>query len=128
MRRFLAICASGMVFGLAVLVSAARADDGIETFTGAVGGNSGAIGSERSVFTDTGETPSLKDVLNAGLKARLPQEFAFTDRVVRMVNRGQLPLDMVQSTFLWAQHKPIHQYQYFEHGLKLRAEQAGVRM
>ncbi len=87
-----------------------------------------AIGNDRSVFTDTPETPSLKDVLNAGLKARLPQEFAFTERVVRMVNRGQLPLDMVQSTFLWAQRKRIHQYEYFEHGLKVRAEQAGTKM
>lgn len=79
-------------------------------------------------FTDTPSTPSLKDTLAKGLKARLPEEFAFVDRVVRMVDHGRLSREMVQSTFLWARKKSQHQFQYFEHGLRVRAQQAGVNL
>jgi hypothetical protein len=80
-------------------------------------------------FTDTPSTPSLKDILAKGLEARRPEEFAFVDKVVRMVDRGRLPLEMVQTTFLWARKKEgKHQFQYFERGLKLRAQQCGVKL
>jgi hypothetical protein len=79
-------------------------------------------------FTDTPTNPSLKDTLAKGLKARLPEEFAFVDRVVKMVDHGRLPREMVQSTFLWARKKPVHQFQYFEHGLKMRAEEVGINL
>jgi len=91
--------------------------------------SSRAIADENQpIFTDTPSTPSLKDTLDAGLKARLPEEFTFVERVVKMVDHGELPLEMVQSTFLWARKKRVHQMQYFEHALRLRADEIGVRL
>ena len=81
-----------------------------------------------SIFTDTPENPTLKDTLDKGLKARLPEEFAFVDHVVKLVDHGRLSRELVQSTFLWARKKSKHQFQYFEHGLRLRAEEAGVHL
>jgi hypothetical protein len=120
MRRILANCAALAVFGMATTL-------GFFAHFDADLNGSAALADDGTVVTDT-PIPTLKDTLNAGLKARLPEEFAFVDRVVRMVDHGKLPLDMVQTTFLWARRKPIHQFQYFEHGLRMRAEEAGVRL
>ncbi len=81
--------------------------------------------------TDSNGNPNpltLKTRLEAGLKARLPSEFAFVAEVVDMVNNGTLPLSLVDSTFLWARKKPKNQFEYFQHGLTLRAAQIGVQM
>ena len=68
-------------------------------------------------------------MLAKGLKARRPEEFAFVDRVVKMVNHGRLSREMVQSTFLWARKKSNdHPFVYFERGLKARAHEAGVNL
>ena len=75
-----------------------------------------------------GEVAGLKDQLDAGLKARLPEEFAFIDKVCTMVDRGQLPFDMVKSTFMWARKKRPYPFPYFERGLRLRAAQRGIKL
>jgi hypothetical protein len=72
---------------------------------------------------------SLKDQLEKGLKARLPQEFAFIARVVDMVDKQQLPLELVQGTFLWAREKgkrTRYPFPYFERGLRERAAKLGI--
>jgi hypothetical protein len=72
--------------------------------------------------------PTLKQTLDDGLKARTPGEKAFNDKVVKLVHDHTLPLDMVDSTFLWARHKPTHQMEYFEKALAVRAEKIGVHL
>lgn len=68
----------------------------------------------------------LKDQLRFDLQARLPEEFAFLDRVVLMVNQGQLSQTLVQSTFQWARKKRPYPFQFFKRGLILRAAQQGL--
>jgi hypothetical protein len=72
--------------------------------------------------------PTLKQQLQAGLLARTPDEQAFVSEVVDLVNSGELPLSLVQSTFLWARrHKP-YPMQYFERGLRVRANELGIAL
>lgn len=71
---------------------------------------------------------SLKDLLEKGLRARRPEEFQFIAVVVRKVEAGALPKEIVQSTFLWARRKPTYPFQYFEQALKLRAAELGVKL
>jgi len=72
------------------------------------------------------QTTTLKEKLNDGLKARLPEQFAFVDQVVSLVNKGRLPRSVVESTFLWAMDKPRLQFEYFQFGLRRRAKAFGV--
>ena len=68
----------------------------------------------------------LQKTLAEVLRARRPEEFAFIDRVVELVDHGTLPRDMVVSTFNWARKKPRNPFQYFEFGLRERAKKIGV--
>ena len=74
-----------------------------------------------------GPVVSLKDRLEKGLKLRRPVEFAFVAKVVKMVDAGELPQSLVDSTFLWARRQDRSQpFPYFKHGLRLRAEREGI--
>jgi hypothetical protein len=67
------------------------------------------------------------DTLKAALHTSTPVEDGFIEKVVSKVNAGKLPLDLVQSTFLWARKKPLERrFYYFKQALTLRASQAGV--
>ncbi len=71
----------------------------------------------------------LQDLLEKGLRARLPREFRFIRRVVRLVEQGKLPLPMVISTFEWARRQVVgrkYPFPYFERALRLRARRIGV--
>ncbi|MEX2187837.1 MAG: hypothetical protein WD875_13615 [Pirellulales bacterium] len=70
----------------------------------------------------------LNKTLSEVLRARRPEEFAFIDRVVELVDHGTLPRDLVVSTFNWARKKPHHPFQYFEFGLRERAKKIGVHI
>ena len=70
--------------------------------------------------------PLDADVMKVALHTAAPEEDGFIDRVVDMVNRGILPADLVESTFLWAKKKPRNKFQYFKRGLILRASQQGI--
>ncbi len=73
----------------------------------------------------------LKERLEKGLKARRPQEFTFIANVVNLVGNNTLPRSMVDSTFFWARKKGtrrIRPFQYFEHGLRVRAKRIGVTL
>ena len=63
-----------------------------------------------------------------GLQCRRPVEFAFVERVVAMVDAGQLPRPLVDSTFGWARKKPSRKIQYFEFALRARAQKIGVEL
>ena len=71
---------------------------------------------------------NLQDQLEKGLKARLPREFDFIERVVGMVEAKQLPYDLVQSTFMWARVKQPVPFPYFEAGLRTRAARRGIKI
>jgi hypothetical protein len=70
----------------------------------------------------------LRDQLEKGLKARLPREFAFIDRVVGMVDAEQLPYALVQNAFLWARGKRPYPFPYFEMGLRKLAARQGIKI
>jgi hypothetical protein len=73
------------------------------------------------------EVADLKDQLEKGLQARLEREFVFVERVVTMVEKDELPLVLVRSTFNWARHKhKEYPFPYFERALKIRARRVGV--
>jgi hypothetical protein len=66
--------------------------------------------------------------MKAVLRTATPEEDGFIDRVLMLVDRGTLPLDMVESTFLWARKKPQRKFQYFKWGLTYRAQQQGINL
>ena len=72
------------------------------------------------------QVANLKQQLEAGLRIQRPQDFAFIDRIVVMVENKQLPLDMVKSTFAWARKKEAYPFIYFERGLQARAARRGI--
>ncbi len=73
-----------------------------------------------------GVQADLKQQLEAGLYARRPEEFAYIARVIRMVNRQQLPERLVKSTFAWARRKRPYPLVYFERALRVRARRIGI--
>jgi hypothetical protein len=73
-------------------------------------------------------SPLDADVMRAALHTATPEEDGFIDRVLARVDKGTLPLDMVESTFLWARRKTRHKFQYFKAGLILRAQAAGINI
>jgi hypothetical protein len=77
---------------------------------------------------ESGGIENLKKTLAEVLRARRPEEFAFLNRVVELVEDGDLPRSMVESTFNWARKKPRHPFQYFEQALRIRAKRIGVEI
>lgn len=74
------------------------------------------------------EVADLKTQLNSELRARRPVEFEFIARVVDLVEQEVLPMDLVQSSFMWARRKNPHRFQYFRHCLIIRARRLGIEI
>jgi hypothetical protein len=72
------------------------------------------------------DTELTADVMKIALHTATPQEEGFIESVLEKVDKGTLPLDMVQSTFLWAKKKPRKKFFYFREGLILRAAEHGI--
>lgn len=73
------------------------------------------------------EVISLEDQLKTGLKARLPEEKEFIEEVARLVNEGELPRKLVDSTFVWAvRRRTTYPFPAFERALRLQADRLGV--
>lgn len=70
----------------------------------------------------------LKSVLEKGLKARRPEEFAFVRRVVERVEDGSVPVSLVKSTFLWARQRQPYPVVYFERAMRVRAKKLGITL
>ena len=68
------------------------------------------------------------NVMKVVLHTATPQEGGFIEYVVARVDNGTLPLDLVQSTFLWARKKPRKKFFYFKQALILRAADRGIRL
>ncbi len=72
---------------------------------------------------------SLEERLTAGLKARTPAEVAFCARVAEFVRTGQLPAQVVDSTYLWAVRRGRkYPFPAFQYALRAKAEKLGVRL
>ncbi len=78
--------------------------------------------------------PTLGERLTAGLLARRPSEIAYLAAVVDTVDRGDLPIKLVDRVFLWARSKapknavgrrPIT---YFQAGLDRIAAKMRIRI
>ncbi len=70
----------------------------------------------------------LATVLIVGLRAGLPQERVYLKRVAQSAEAGQIPVDLVRTTFAWARKKDRYQTRYFERALKKRANALGIRV
>lgn len=84
------------------------------------------VGSVAAETTAANPTADLKTRLEKDLRARRPVEFAFIARVIELVDKGKLPLAMVNKTYLWARRQPTHPFQYFQRAMLVQAEKIGV--
>lgn len=81
-----------------------------------------------------GRQVSLHDMLRVGLKAKTKADFEYIAEVVKLVDEGKLPRDMVDSSFLYARyryrtHPTSHRLRpmvYFQPSLTARAKKIGV--
>jgi len=90
-------------------------------------GISAALAEEQtSAGLGNAASTSLRKTLEAGLKARRPQEFTFLALVADKVEDGTLPRSLVESTFFWARRRGRYPYVYFESAVRLRARRIGV--
>lgn len=75
------------------------------------------------------DTPTLKEQLEFGLRARRPEEFAWIEDIVDMVNTGQLPRKIVTVCFNWSRKKNTkYPYQYFVRSLRILAGRQGIEI
>ena len=75
------------------------------------------------------ESTSLAERLKAGLKARLPEEFAYADRVAALVEQGVLPAKLVDTAFAWARKKGVnYPFPYFRRVLEIQAALIGIKI
>jgi hypothetical protein len=86
------------------------------------------LSAARAYADDSGPFPLDADTMRAALRTATPEENGFIDYVIKRVNKGTLPQDMVESTFLWARKKPQRKFQYFKQGLIVRARDAGIKL
>ncbi|NBW97537.1 MAG: hypothetical protein EBR28_12630 [Planctomycetia bacterium] len=74
-----------------------------------------------------GTRPGLQDRLTTGLRVQRPEDAAFIKEVVDLVNSGDLPVKLVDSTYLWAlQRQRKYPFPAFERALRLQAGRLGV--
>lgn len=75
------------------------------------------------------QSTTLAEQLKAGLKARLPEEFAYADRVAALVEQGVLPVKLVDTAFAWARKKGVsYPFPYFRRVLEIQASLIGVKI
>ncbi|HWB08892.1 MAG TPA: hypothetical protein VG826_06700 [Pirellulales bacterium] len=87
-----------------------------------------AINDSNTVLMTDGTTRvSLKVQLERGLRAMRPVEFKFLREVIKQVNNGTLPQDMVEMAFLWAHRQRAYRVQYFEKALRALADQNNIQ-
>lgn len=71
----------------------------------------------------------LREQLESKLRPRSPEEFAFAERVVTLVEQGKLPLRTVRATFNWARNKPRpFRFPYFRRALQIEAAKLRIKL
>jgi hypothetical protein len=81
-----------------------------------------------------GRQVGLYDMLRVGLKAKTEADFKYIAQVVKLVDEGKLPRDMVDSSFLYARYRyrthpgsfKLRPMVYFQPSLTARAKKIGV--
>jgi hypothetical protein len=76
---------------------------------------------------DTGDA-NLRETLVFGLRPRLPAETEFIEMVVTKVEQQVLPLELVISTFRWAQGRKPYPMPFFQRALVVRAAKIGISL
>jgi hypothetical protein len=66
------------------------------------------------------------DIIKIALHTSEQEEQGFIEKVVAAVDKGTLPEDLLQSTFLWARKKQKNKFQYFKRALILRAAELKI--
>lgn len=74
------------------------------------------------------EVGDLREQIQVELEPRTPQEYAFLDRVILLVEQDQVPLALVQQMFQWARGKRPYPFTYFQRGLIERAAREGISL
>ncbi|QDT71160.1 hypothetical protein [Lacipirellula limnantheis] len=85
-------------------------------------------------FKAGGRQVGLYDMLRVGLKAKTEADFKYIAQVVKLVDEGKLPRDMVESSFLYARYRyrthpgsfQLRPMVYFQPSLTARAKKIGV--
>ena len=91
--------------------------------------NLGTENSPAQGNTPGGQVADLEDQLKSGLKARLPNEFAFIAKVVQSVHDRRLSSGEVKSVFQWARRKNEKTpFPYFERAMRIVARKKGVSL
>jgi hypothetical protein len=102
----------------------------LQRFAGVIVGAAVSLGWGRladDVQAQTDGKVSLRDRLQAGLLTRRPEEKAFVDHIVDLVEQQQLPLDLVLSTYRWSvKQRPDFPFPYFQEAIRRRAAAIGV--
>ena len=75
-----------------------------------------------TVFAPSGQAEAASQRLDAAtlkhtLQVGRPEDKAFIDRVVAMINAGDLPRSIVEKCYLWARKKRKHKFHYFKWAL-----------
>jgi hypothetical protein len=79
--------------------------------------------------TARGAIASLEERLKAGLKVQAPADVAFCDRVTEAVRRGEIPSQVVDSTYLWAVRRgKKYPFPAFQFAIRAHAKRLGVRL
>jgi hypothetical protein len=81
-----------------------------------------------------GRQVGLFDMLRVGLKAKTEADFEYITEVVKLVDEGKLPREMVDSSFLYARYRyrthpssfKLRPMVYFQPALTARAKKIGV--
>lgn len=81
-----------------------------------------------AICAHAAEPELTAEVIKIALRTSTEQEGGFIENVLARVSKGTLPLDLVQSTFLWAKKKPNKKFFYFKQGLILRAASRGIKL
>ncbi|MBN2024169.1 MAG: hypothetical protein JW809_15405 [Pirellulales bacterium] len=68
------------------------------------------------------DAPTIK----AALRTTDMEEEGFVERVVEMMDGGELPRKIVHSAFLWAKRKPKNRFQYFKRAVIVLAARQGI--
>jgi hypothetical protein len=70
----------------------------------------------------------LKTQLEKGLRARRNVEFEYIAEIIELVEEGELPRELVTTTFVWAVRQPSRQLQYFQFALQSRVRAAKLNV
>ena len=73
--------------------------------------------------------PTLEERLTTGLRVQAPADTAFCERVATLVQRGELPAKVVDSTYLWAVRRgKEYPFPAFRYAIRIKAARLGVKL